>query len=71
MKVRFCQHNRGATAVVRQLKEQFPALDIKLKKCAKQCSTCKRQPFALVNGERVTADDQQALHTVLVSRIAH
>lgn len=49
MKIRCCEQNKGATLFVQQLKEQFVDLNIKLKKCVKQCKTCKHQPFAVID----------------------
>jgi|GEM_PF-1234161 uncharacterized protein YuzB (UPF0349 family) len=53
MKIRCCEQNKGATLFVQQLKEQFVDLNIKLKKCAKQCKICKRQPFAVIDKQLV------------------
>jgi uncharacterized protein YuzB (UPF0349 family) len=62
MKIRLCEHNKGAEEFVQRLKGQFSDLDIKLKKCAKQCKTCKKTPFAIIDKNVVIADDFEELY---------
>lgn len=66
MKIRLCEHNQGAEKLALRLKEQFLGLNIKLKKCVKQCKICKSQPFALVAKKTVLASDTERLYADLV-----
>lgn len=61
MKIRLCEHNQGAEELAAQLKKQFADLNIKIKKCVKQCKTCKREPFAVVDKHAVKAPDFEGL----------
>lgn len=61
IKIRLCRHNTGAPAVSQQLSTEFPALDIKLKDCAKQCKTCRTNPFVMVNKQKITAESSELL----------
>jgi uncharacterized protein YuzB (UPF0349 family) len=71
MKIRLCEHNQGSRSLVQQLQGQYPDLNIKLKNCAKQCKTCRRQPFALVDKQLIKADDPAALVHILDGLIKH
>lgn len=66
MKIRFCQHNQGSGLLTEKLLAQCPDLDIKRKKCAKKCKTCKQQPFAVVDKQLVMAADGDALYSQLL-----
>lgn len=66
MKIRFCQHNHCSGLLAQKLHAQCPDLDIKLKKCAKKCKTCKQQPFAVVDRQLVVAADGDALYSQLL-----
>lgn len=66
MKVRLCQHNKGAEQLVLRLQAEFVDLNIKLKKCIKQCKICKSQPFALVAKKVVFASDIDGLYANLI-----
>lgn len=61
MKIRFCEHNKGKGKVIRQLEENFSDLDIKVKKCVKQCGSCGEQPVAVVDKVKVTGKDGDEL----------
>ena len=66
MKIRLCQHNKGAEQLVQRLQAEFAGLNIKLKKCVKQCKICKSKPFALVAKQMVFASDTEQLYADLV-----
>jgi len=61
MKIRLCEHNQGAEKLAKQLEEQFVGLNIKIKKCAKQCKVCRREPFAIANKYLIKASDSGEL----------
>lgn len=69
MKIRLCHHNQGADQLLQRLQTEQPGLDSKLKKCAKECKTCRRQPFALCDKQLLTAADTDALYTKLLEKI--
>jgi uncharacterized protein YuzB (UPF0349 family) len=69
MKIRFCENNKGKGKVVRRLKEEFPDLDIKVKDCIKECSTCSEKPMAKVSKDIITASDGGLLYKKIVAII--
>jgi len=50
MKIRFCENNEGSRVIFKRLIAACPALDIKRKKCVKNCGTCNSSLFALADG---------------------
>jgi len=69
MKIRFCENNKGKGKVVRRLKEEFPDLNIKVKDCLKECSSCGEKPTAKVDKIRITASDGDALYQKILEII--
>ncbi|MBC8017198.1 MAG: DUF1450 domain-containing protein [Verrucomicrobia bacterium] len=69
MKIRFCEHNKGKGKVYRRLKEEFPDLNIKIKDCVKQCSTCRDNPMATLDKKKVTGKDGDQLYEKIVELI--
>lgn len=69
MKIRLCQHNKGADKLADQLLAQYPDLDIKLKKCVKQCKKCKQKPLVMVDKQPFTAADKDELYGLLLALI--
>jgi uncharacterized protein YuzB (UPF0349 family) len=61
MKVRFCEHNKGAAKICKRLKESYPKLDVKLKDCIKKCGPCHKTLFAVVDGKTISALDGDEL----------
>jgi len=68
-KIRFCENNKGKGKVVRRLKEEFPDLNIKVKDCVKQCSSCRDQPVAVVDKNKVTGRDGDDLYVKIIELI--
>lgn len=66
MKIRFCENNKGKGKVIRRLEEEFPDLNIKIKKCVKQCGICREQPVAIVDKVRVTGKDGDELYQKII-----
>jgi uncharacterized protein YuzB (UPF0349 family) len=62
MKIRFCENNKGAGKVLKKLKEHHPSVDAKRNGCIKKCGPCKKELFAVVDGESVKADDAEVLY---------
>jgi len=50
MKIRFCENNEGSRVIFKRLIAECPELDIKRKKCVKNCGSCNSSLFALVDG---------------------
>ncbi len=69
MKIRFCEHNKGKGKVYRRLEEEFPALNIKIKDCVKQCGSCREQPIAVVDKQKVTGKDGDDLYAKIIELI--
>jgi len=69
MKIRFCEHNKGKGKIFRQLQEEFPEANIKIKKCVKQCGACRETPMAVVDKNKVTARDGDELYHKIVELI--
>ena len=69
MKIRFCENNKGKGKVVRRLEEEFPDLNVKIKKCVKQCGTCHEQPVAVVDKVKVTGTDSDDLYRKIIEMI--
>lgn len=61
MKIWLCKHNLGAEKLAKQIEEQFAGLNIKIKKCVKQCKICKQESFVVVNKQVVKATDSNVL----------
>lgn len=69
MKIRFCEHNKGKGKVFRRLEEEFPDLNIKIKDCVKQCGSCREQPTAVVDKQKVTGRDGDELYARIIELI--
>jgi uncharacterized protein YuzB (UPF0349 family) len=69
MKIRFCEHNKGKGKVFRRLTEEYPDLNIKIKDCVKQCSSCRETPMATVNKKKVIGKDGDQLYERIVELI--
>lgn len=68
-KIRFCENNKGKGKVLRRLEEEFPDLNIKVKKCVKQCSSCRETPMAVVDKVKVTGRDGEELYTRILELV--
>ena len=69
MKVRFCEHNKGAFKTAKKLQESFHKLDVKVKDCIKKCGPCHKTPFAVVEGKTVCAIDREELFRKIVAEL--
>ncbi len=66
MKIRFCEHNKGKGTVYRRLTEEFPDLNIKIKKCVKQCSACRETPMVTVDKKKIAGKDSDQLYERII-----
>lgn len=71
MKIRFCEHNKGKGKIFRQLQEEFPDANIKIKKCVKQCGACRETPMAVVDKKKITGRDGDELYRKIVELISN
>ncbi len=69
MKVRFCDHNKGATIVCRRLKTEHSKLDVKMKDCIKKCGPCHKTLFAVVDGKTLCALDAEELYRKIMEEL--
>jgi uncharacterized protein YuzB (UPF0349 family) len=69
MKVRLCEHNKGKGKIYRQLTEEYPDLDVKIKSCIKQCSSCGEKPTATVDKHKITAGTVERLYEKIAEEI--
>ncbi len=67
MKIRFCEHNKGKGKVLRRLEEEHPELDVKVKRCVKQCGSCRELPMAVVDKKKVTGRDGDDLYAKIIA----
>jgi len=69
MKVRFCEHNKGASKVAKRLRDAFPRLDVKVKDCIKKCGPCHKTRFAVVDGKTIRAVDADEVYRKIVAEM--
>jgi len=69
MKVRLCDKNKGKSKVAKQLGEDMPDLDIKVKKCIDMCGDCSKARIARVDGKKVVAKDGDELLKKIVASV--
>lgn len=69
--IEFCTNNMhfGTDEVFEQLEENLE-YDVIEYGCLSNCGQCSMTPFALVNGEVVTAASAKELHEAILSKIA-
>lgn len=61
VKIRLCKRNQGVDKLAKQIEEQFIRVNIKIKKCVKQCKICKQEPFVVVDKQVIKAADSNVL----------
>lgn len=69
--IEFCQSNmhNGTDMILKEL-EGNPDYDVVEYGCLGNCGQCYAMPYALVNGEIVSADDADSLYTLIKEKIA-
>ena len=67
MKIRFCENNEGSGAVCKRLRAEYPELDLKRKKCVKNCGICSSSLFALVAGNPIRGSSSEELYQKIVA----
>lgn len=68
--IEFCVNNmhKGTDQVMKKL-EKNPEYDVIEYGCLGNCGQCYVQPFALVNGEIISANDADALYEAILQGI--
>ncbi|MGG1553300.1 MULTISPECIES: YuzB family protein [Paenibacillus] len=68
--IEFCASNmhNGTDKVMKQL-EQNPDYDVMEYGCLGNCGQCYMEPYALVNGEIIAAEDADSLLARIIQRI--
>lgn len=69
MKVSFCENNRGKTKVIKKLKEEYPDIEICIKKCIGKCHACSETPIAKINHKVIVGKDREDIYSKLVEKI--
>jgi len=59
MKIRLCEHNKGAGKLFKLLKKEFPDENVKMKDCIKKCGICHKSQFVTIDGKPVCAIDSE------------
>jgi uncharacterized protein YuzB (UPF0349 family) len=67
MKVRFCEHNKGAAKVYKRLEASHPKMDVKMKDCIKKCGPCHKALIAVVDGKTICALDADELYRKILA----
>lgn len=72
MKIRFCEHSpKGKSKLAKQLAQEFPGLDVKVKGCCKQCKICRETAFCVLDMQHVlTAATWDELYETIRKRVA-
>ena len=68
--IEFCTSNRfaGTDTLLRRLEEN-PELDVLEYGCLGNCGECYAMPYALVNGEIITGEDNEELYRAIQAKI--
>jgi uncharacterized protein YuzB (UPF0349 family) len=69
LKVSFCENNKGKTKVIKKLKEEYPDIEICIKKCIGKCHACSEASIAKINHKVVVGKDREELHHKLIKKI--
>jgi uncharacterized protein YuzB (UPF0349 family) len=65
MKIRFCENNENSGVTFKRLRAEYPDLDIKRKKCLKNCGACNSSLFAVVDGITLRGRNGEELYLKL------
>ena len=69
MKVSFCENNKGKTKIIKKLKEQYPDIEICIKKCIGKCHDCSEASIAKINHKVIVAKDREDIYEKLTHKI--
>ncbi|PDO09413.1 MAG: UDP-N-acetylmuramoylalanine--D-glutamate ligase [Candidatus Reconcilbacillus cellulovorans] len=69
--VEFCINNagHGTEEVTRRLEQEHPDIDVVEYDCMNHCALCATEPYALVNGEIVSAPTPDELYDKILAKI--
>ena len=69
MKVSFCENNKGKTKIIKKLKEEYPDIEICIKKCIGKCHACSEASIAKINHKVIVGKDREDIYEKLVEKI--
>ncbi len=69
VKVRLCDKNKGKNRVLRELLDNIPDIDLKIKKCIDMCGDCSKSMIAKVCDEKIVAKNREDLVTKITRRL--
>lgn len=61
MKIYFCKHSNGVEQAVHTVEKKFPTLKAEIKNCIHQCSRCKKNLVARLDGQEIQGVDEKSL----------
>ena len=61
MKIYFCKHSNGVEQAAHKLEKSFPNLKTEIKSCIHQCSRCKKNLVAKLDGQEIQGCDEKSL----------
>ncbi|MBX5436168.1 MAG: DUF1450 domain-containing protein [Alicyclobacillaceae bacterium] len=67
--VEVCDANPASANEIRRLECEYEGVSVMETSCLSHCELCAEKPYALVNGDVVTADDVRSLVQELRKRI--
>lgn len=68
-KICFCKNNKHETKKVYKFLKKTYAIKVKRKGCLGKCKTCKKGPFALIDGEVVKCNTVDELFCEVTYRL--
>ncbi|RXT07976.1 DUF1450 domain-containing protein [Ammoniphilus sp. CFH 90114] len=69
-KLSFCKKNASETKkLYKTLKSIYKGVNIKRKDCLGKCKTCKKEPFAQLDGKTIACDSVEDLYDYINRRI--
>jgi uncharacterized protein YuzB (UPF0349 family) len=69
VKVRLCEKNKGKNKVLKDLQQNSPDIDVKIKKCIDMCSDCSKYMIAKVNDKEIVGKNREDLVAKVEKRL--
>jgi uncharacterized protein YuzB (UPF0349 family) len=68
MKIRFCENSpKGKGKLAKRIAAEFPAVDVKVSGCQKQCRQCVTSCFCIIDKKQViNGADWEEIYTQLI-----
>lgn len=68
--VEICESNPAASLNAESLESEFEGVTVMLSYCLSECALCAENPFMMVNGDIVVADDLENLMDLVRAKIS-